>query len=211
MGMGERDDDPDDTARHGSGHDRRRFLVRAGVAGAAAWVAPMVISRPAMAATSATPPTNPPGCVSCNSAGIVNGSFEDGLDGWQQLGTNPVVTYHDALVNAPFDAGENLCEVFGSVSQTFDIDDACVGRSFTLSFFVLNPFANFPRLQAVVQFGNGSGPVGDPFVAAAPITSNTDLLPQSLPGFVPSGADRVTVTFRDGIAAIDLVDFTICA
>jgi hypothetical protein len=52
------------------GHSTRRdLIIKAGVAGAVAWTAPVVLSQSAQAATSGTPPTSsepppPPGCTS---------------------------------------------------------------------------------------------------------------------------------------------------
>lgn len=61
--MAEEQGSPDDAVRpedSGSGFDRRTFLTRAGVGTAIAWTAPTILSQPAFAAASGTPPTTQP-------------------------------------------------------------------------------------------------------------------------------------------------------
>jgi hypothetical protein len=206
--------------------DRRRFLAKAGVAGAAAWVAPMILSRPALAATSeSTPPTQP--CVSCNSADVVNPSFDDGLTGWTTMGTVLATTYFAIGAVGPPSAQPNLALVgpanpdVGSLSQSLPIDVACGGLPFTLSFLFFG-FAQGELYVNSIQFTNGSGTVGSPFTVSIPgrlpdiDTGNAFLGPVTITGTVPDSATGATITFPGTAsdisgALVDVVDLTICA
>ena len=206
--------------------DRRRFLSKVGVAGAVAWVAPTILSTPAFAAaTDQTPPTEPPPCISCNAANVVNGSFERGLAGWTATGTVLLEQYSTFVSDPPPGAGGNFAVVAdpvlvgfppneGTLQQSLDIDRACVGLPFTLSFLsgVAQPALGELPLYRVQFTGTGGDLVGDPFtLSPATMDDPFHFIPQSISGTVPDDAIGVTVSFTGSDSAIDLVDFTICA
>jgi hypothetical protein len=206
--------------------DRRRFLAKAGVAGAAAWVAPLVLSQPAQAATSQpTPPPQP--CVSCNSANVVNPNFDDGLTGWTTVGTVLAGTYFSAGAVGPPAAEPNLAAVgpaepvVGRLSQDVPIDGACRGLPFTLSFLFFG-FAPGQLYVNSVQFTNASGDVGAPFTVSIPgrlpdvDTGEAFMAPTMITGIVPDTATGATIAFPGTAsdisgALVDVVDFTICS
>jgi hypothetical protein len=210
--------------------DRRRFLIKAGAAGAAAWVAPVVLSSPAFAAQSGPPPTQPPpACIPCNSHNVVNGSFEDATSrpfeggnlfpGWQ-LVADPVLLqflYTDLegfvppFVPPTVPHGDHCAGMLaGGVTQTIPIDRACVGKPFTLSFWSAGGGTSFPT------FGNGilnygfDGAAGSTQVDLTSSMSSTFTL-QSFTGVVPADATAFTVSFHGFALEIDLVDLTICS
>jgi hypothetical protein len=206
--------------------DRRRFLAKAGTAGAAAWVAPMILSTPASAATTdQTPPTEPPPCISCNSANVVNGSFEDGLFGWTSSGTVLVEQYSTFVSDPPPRAGQNFAAVVdplvigfpsseGTLQQSLDVDRACAGLPFTLSFLsgVAPPAPGELPLYSVQFTGAGGELVGDTFTLSPPTMDDPyHFIPQSISGTVPDDATGVTLSFTGSDSAVDLVDFTICS
>jgi hypothetical protein len=206
-------------------NDRRRFLIKAGAAGAAAWVTPMVLSSPALAAQSGSPPTNPPPpCISCNSANVVNGSFEQLLSDWDTHGTVLLLQYSGFITDPPPEAGANFAAMVdpsivgiegspGTLEQRLTIDQACTGRPFTLSFLsgVFAPVnGEVPLYQ--VQFLGPGGNVGAPFTLSPPqMDDPLHFIPQSISGTVPDGATSVLLSFFGSDSAVDLVDFTICS
>jgi hypothetical protein len=215
--------------------DRRRFLLKAGVAGATAWVAPVVLSSPAFAAQSGPPSsTPPPGCIPCGSTALLNGSFEtNGGAPWQfnqvpSFGSATVVSYGspEGQVTPPSGAGTKVVRLTGpaSVSQTLGVSPECSGRPFTLSFWAYVSPLSFP-LRADVTFSGGqpSSPTFG-FVSSGPFAL---LARHELTGTVPDGATSVVIDFvgdtnqPPGLVPnavdpahptfVDLVDFTICA
>jgi hypothetical protein len=200
--------------------DRRRFLIKAGAAGAAAWVAPVVLSSPAFAAQSGPPPTQPPpACIPCNSHNVVNGSFEDATEvqgdivfpGWQHT-TNPLLLqflYTDlaplGVVPPTVPHGLHCGGMVGGLSQTIPIDESCVGKLFTLSFWSGTP--NLPSSGTVTYGFEGTSDTTT--VDLTPLTLT--FLLQTFTGIVPAGATAFTVAFFGFRLTIDLVDFTICS
>jgi hypothetical protein len=220
----------DPAARDESGRpeagDRRRFLLKAGAAGAAAWVAPVVLSSPAFAAQSGPPSSTPPPCIPCNSANVVNGSFENGLQGWTVTGTVVVYAYTDWIPDPPNDAGVHFAAMvdpsvivglppgLAGLQQSVAFDRQCTGLPFTLSFRsgVAPPIREGENAVYTVQFTGPAGEVGDPFTLQPPVMEDyLHLIPQSIGGVVPDGATGVRIGFVGSDSAIDLVDFTICA
>jgi hypothetical protein len=202
--------------------DRRRFLLKAGAAGAAAWVAPVVLSTPAFAAQSGPTPTQPPpACIPCNSHNVVNGSFEEAtpgelndFPGWQEenviLFIQVPYTEGDSfgLVPPPVPHGSSFAGIGGLLTQTIPIDPACVGKPFTLSFWsAFGGTTLAPNGQIAYGF-DGLGPPTT--VDLAPTVSSTFAL-QSFTGVVPDGATAFTMSFNGIGLAVDLVDFTICS
>jgi hypothetical protein len=198
----------DRDARDDQATNRRGFLVKAGAVGVAAWVAPVVVSRPALAATSGPPTSGPPGCDPCGATAIVNGSFEVGTDGW--TGAFLVEQYPFFNFSPAQPAGDLFAAQLGRVAQTVDVDPACAGADFRLTFL----FANFSGTQAsaTVAFSDGTNPVGAPVVLDLGATQGQTLLTtRELTGFVPGGATQADVHFdNNSIGAIDLVELTIC-
>jgi hypothetical protein len=233
--MGERADERAVPAADGEGdhgrEDRRRFLWKAGAAGAAAWVAPVILSTPASAATTdQTSPTEPPPCISCNSVNVTNPSFEDQLAGWSvNLGVM-LQTYANLFPTIPAPppgAGAVMAVVadphlidpanpseIGRLEQRLDIDQQCVGRPYTLTFW--SGETGFHPGQAPVyglQFSDVQGDLGAPNTLAPPepAPGTVNLGFHTLSGTVRGGATSVTIFFTSGESVVDLVDFTICA
>jgi hypothetical protein len=229
-----------EAASAGTGRDdRRRFLLKAGAAGAAgtiAWVAPVVQSSAAFAATSGPPPTNPQPCIPCGDAALVNGSFESNLAGWTDDGFFFVFRY-DELVGGPTPppgAGDLFVAMFtGFVKQTVPIAAECRGRPYTLSFWSTD---SVPEASVTAELDFSSAQAPGPVTLAVPVGSGAvDLFRRKLTGNVPDDATSVTVAitveqhavpsgavtpstidvqpnFAAGVAmAFDLIDFTICA
>jgi hypothetical protein len=228
-----------EAASAGTGRDdRRRFLLKAGAAGAAgtiAWVAPVVQSSAAFAATSGAPPTNPQPCIPCGAAALVNGSFESQESGWTSgTGFFILFRYDDTNQPAPPGAGDwfVLMEA-GFLRQTVPIAAECRGRPYTLSFWSTD---SVPEATMIAELEFSSAQARDPITLNVPVGSGKNVLfRRELTGTVPDDATSVAVTFTvhqnaifpsaptpsttdvqpnfpAGVGMVfDLVDFTICA
>lgn len=123
---------------------RRRVLQKLGLAGAAAWTAPVVLSgAPASAQAQASPP---PGCA-CGVELVVNGGFEansyDVPTGWTDTGANNSAAIPWSIISGtatpPPGAGSNVGSLrgFSALRQTIPVDAACAGKTYSFSAYAM--------------------------------------------------------------------------
>jgi hypothetical protein len=218
--MGESGTPGGDEARaDDQGDDRRRFLAKAAVAGAAAWVTPMVVSRPALAATTGSSATVPPlNCDPCSFGGLLNGSFEDGVTGWGALEPFEVSAYAGSGFDKIPGGGDHLATPHGVLAQAIAIPEDCFGRPFRLSFF-----ANWPGVpdqataNSQIVFSDTFFHIflDDPFrLVIAPMPPRV-LQPFEINGVVPTGGTPgftvAQIAINAPLGGVDLVDLSICS
>lgn len=197
-------------------NSRRDVMKKLGVAGAAVWTAPVVLSGPAVAQGQGSAP--PRGCA-CGDELVVNGSFEANTfappTGWIQTGANnsgaiPWSVFSGTFTPPP-GAGSNSGTLrgFSTFSQTIPLDADCAGKTYSFSAYAL---ASQGPGQIELSF-DGSGATA--WTAAVP--EDNGPLPRPLAnyttsGLVPTGTTSITITFsfEDGnYMPIDLVSLTI--
>jgi hypothetical protein len=243
--MGENKGEHDGDARPGEAStaidrgDRRRFLLKAGAAGAAAWVAPVVVSAPAFAATSAPPTSEPPPvaqCLTCNAGigQIVNPSFESPSSGWTMTGgvlfpflyANlgiHVVGFpsgseaefgSNCLLLIELDAPDPTPVPPGRAEQTIAIDPSCAGLPFELSFWSAEAQPDGSNVPVHgVQFTDGTNAVGPAFtISPPPLFQGPDavIVHRTVTGTVPDGATAAVISFFGSDSVVDNVTFTVC-
>jgi hypothetical protein len=176
---------------------RRAALRRLGAAGAVAWTAPIIASRPAWAATTGKPP--PPQCAGCGVELVANGSFETGIAPWTVINSGPggpinAITplYSEGFTNVapPPNPGLQFADIAalgsfaGGLSQSLALLDAtCAGHPYTLRFWW---DSSAPDLS--VRFNGSDG-------SADFTTTLTTRGVNTFTGAVPAGTTSVDLSF----------------
>jgi hypothetical protein len=176
-------DTGDSTPRHDGGPDggppdggRRRLLTQLTVAGAAAWVAPVVLSSPASAAGTACP---------TGTNLVVNGDASDLTNGW-----TPVLNGGVLAIGGIFEAGGS--NVTYESAQTIELGPDCAGATATLSA-LLRGSHNGVASRVEVTWYSGPGATGAPLGTLAISRTATTFAPVSGPSAVPVGAASARV------------------
>jgi hypothetical protein len=193
-----------------TGEDRRRFLLRAGVlgaAGTAAWVTPTILSTSAAAAESAPPTSTSMPPIGCNRANFVNPSFENGIAGWTTTGSVFLQPYDGSIPTPPDGGSTFLFLSSATAAQTVAIDAACRGHAFQVSFWSASaPFG--PPSSGSVRFAPG----GQVLTRDVPPTSlPAHLAEYTVSDVVPPDAVSLEFTFTAPVAFLDLVDLFVTA